>query len=356
MERIDKPLFLAIIAILLIGLVMLYSASLEYYSKDIVLRQVFWVVFGILLLSLIMRIDYQMFINLSYILYAANLLILILVLFIGKSRGGSHRWISLGLFNIQPSELAKITLVLALSSFLGKRKNEITKIGIFAGAFLFVAPFFLLIIIEPDLGGAVILIPVAIAMLYIAGARIKHIAGLVLMGLGSLPVLWNFLKEYQKQRLFVFINPNIDPLGSGYTIIQSKIAVGSGGVLGKGFLSGTQNQLNFLPERHTDFIFSVVGEEWGLVGGVALILLYAFVIFRGIRIMSATPDIRGKLLATGFIALFALQVIINIGMTIGFLPIVGLPLPLISYGGSSLITTLLYLAFLLNVSTKRPLF
>ncbi|MFC1576238.1 rod shape-determining protein RodA [Candidatus Omnitrophota bacterium] len=356
MRYVDKIIIFSVLAILLVGLATLYSASKEYHSSDIVFRQVLWILFGIVLSFIILRLDYQKLVNMSYLLYAIAIIFLVLVLFLGKARGGAHRWISLGGFNLQPSEFAKIAVILALSSYIAKRKNDVDKISIFPGILGLVLPVFLLILIEPDLGTALLLLPVTFAILLVAGATLKHLFGMILLGLGTFPVFWHFLKDYQRQRLFVFINPNIDPLGSGYTIIQSKIAVGSGGILGKGWLSGTQNQLNFLPERHTDFIFSVVGEEWGFLGALLLILLYALVVYRGIKIISATPSTSGKLLATGLVTLFFLQVVINIGMTIGFLPIVGLTLPLISYGGSSLVTTLVSLALLLNIGMRRTLF
>ena len=355
-DRFDRMLFFSVLAILLIGLVILYSASKEYYAQNILSRQVTWILIGLVVLFIILRIDYQRFMSISYLLYGISIFFLILVLFVGKARGGAHRWISLGAFHLQPSELTKITLVLALSSYIERRKNDVTKISFLFGALLLILPAFFLIFIEPDLGTALLLIPVSLAMLFIAGAKMSHIIGISLAGMGALPLFWHFLKDYQKQRLFVFINPNIDPLGSGYTIIQSKIAVGSGGLLGKGWLGGTQSQLNFLPERHTDFIFSVVGEEWGFLGALVLIFLYMLIVYKGMKIVSRTPDTYGRLIATGFVTLFSLQVVINIGMTIGFLPIVGLTLPLISYGGSSLITTLIALGFLLNVGMRRPLF
>ncbi|MBN1353114.1 MAG: rod shape-determining protein RodA, partial [Candidatus Omnitrophica bacterium] len=256
----------------------------------------------------------------------------------------------------QPSELAKITLTLSLALFVGERKNDINKISTVFFALTFCLPFFFLILIEPDLGGALILLPLTLAILFVGGTRLRHIFFIIASGLATLPLFWHFLKGYQRQRLMVFINPNIDPLGSGYTIIQSKIAVGSGGLFGKGWLSGTQSQLNFLPERHTDFIFSVVGEEWGFIGALILVLLFLLIVYRAAKIIETTPNIYGKLIATGFLTLFALQVVINIGMTIGILPIVGFPLPLISYGGSSLITTLFYIGLLLNIGMRRTLF
>ena len=266
-KNFDKTLFFSVLAILFMGLLILYSASMKYHSQNMVFRQAVWIFVGLIFLFIILRIDYQRFISISYLLYGINIFLLILVLFFGEARGGAHRWISIGGFNLQPSELAKITLVLALSLYIGRRGSDITKIGFLFKVFGLVLPAFLLILMEPDLGGALLLIPLTLTMLFMAGARIKHLIAVIVAGLGSLPFFWQFLKDYQKERLFVFINPNMDPLGSGYTIIQSKIAIGSGGLLGKGWLSGTQNQLNFLPERHTDFIFSVVermGFFWSL--------------------------------------------------------------------------------------------
>ncbi len=355
-KNFDRVLFFSVLAILLAGLFVLYSASKEYYAQNILLRQIFWILLGMLFLFIILHIDYQRFVSISYFLYGINLLLLVLVLFFGKARGGAHRWISFGIFNLQPSELAKITLVLMLSSYLGRRKAEITKFRVIAGAFLLTLPAFILILMEPDLGGALILVPVLLAMLFVSGVRMNYFVGMILLGISFIPLSWPFLKDYQKQRLFVFINPNADPLGAGYTVIQSKIAVGSGGLFGKGWLSGTQNQLNFLPERHTDFIFSVVGEEWGFLGALVLIFLFVLIVYRGTKIIETTPNIYGKLVATGAITLFSVQVIINICMTMGLLPVVGLTLPLVSYGGSSLITTLVFLGFLLNIGMRRPLF
>jgi len=356
MGKFDKVLFLSVLAILAIGLAVLYSASKEYGQQNIVLRQAFWILFGIALMFAVTRVDYQRFVSISYLLYGVNIALLILVLFFGKAAGGAHRWISLGAFNIQPSEIAKITLVLALSAYMSRRKERAAKISFPFGALLIALPAFALILVEPDLGTALLLLPITFVMLFAAGARIKHLAGLILLGLASLPVFWHFLKDYQKQRLFVFANPNTDPLGAGYTVIQSKIAVGSGGLFGKGWLGGTQNQLNFLLERHTDFIFSVVGEEWGFLGALVLLLLYVLVIYRGTKIIETTPDMYGRLMAAGFVALLFFQVAINVGMTMGFLPVVGLTLPLISYGGSSLAATLVCIGLLLNIGMRRPLF
>ncbi|MFH1380897.1 MAG: rod shape-determining protein RodA, partial [Candidatus Omnitrophota bacterium] len=318
MNKTDKFLLAAIFCIIAIGIAVLYSATRVYYSQGIVFRQIFWAIFSIIVLLAVLRIDYRRFVSIAYLLYGLTIFFLLFVLVMGKTRGGSQRWISMGFFNFQPSELAKISLILVLGSFIGKRKTDVDKITLLLKSACFVIPIFFLILIEPDLGGALILLPITFIMLFAGGVRVKHFVGIALLGMSAVPFFWHFLKDYQKQRLFVFINPNVDPLGSGYTIIQSKIAVGSGGLLGKGWLSGTQNQLNFLPERHTDFIFSVVGEEWGFLGALILILLYIVIIYRGLKIAEGTADFTGKLIAVGFVTVFSVQVIINIGMAIGF--------------------------------------
>ena len=213
-----------------------------------------------------------------------------------------------------------------------------------------------LVLLQPDLGTALLLVPIFLSIMLVAGARPRYLVGMILLGLTGLPFFWQILREYQRQRLLVFLNPNIDPLGAGYTIIQSKIAIGSGGLLGKGWTHGTQNQLNFLPERHTDFIFSVIGEEWGFLGAAALVFLYFLIIKRAFNIASLTSDLYGKSIATGVAVMLGLQVVVNIGMTVGLMPVVGVPLPLVSYGGSSLISTLVAIGLLLNVGMRRSTF
>lgn len=214
-------------------------------------------------------------------------------------------------------------------------------------------PAAILIFLQPDLGTALVLVPILFAILFVCKERLLYIILTIVAGLCSLPVFWGLLKDYQKSRLLVFINPNLDPLGAGYTIMQSKIAIGSGGVFGKGWLGGTQSYLKFLPEKHTDFIFSVVGEEWGFLGGMFLICLYTLVIARGINIMSKAETAYGKAIAAGVVTLIAFQVFVNISMTIGMMPVVGLPLPAISYGGSNTIASFIGIGFLLSISKYK---
>lgn len=367
-KNFDFVLFLSVVLIFCIGLAFLYSATYQYakngvYAYNFLLRQITWFALSLLLGAIIIKVDYQKWIELGYPLYALNLLILGLVLFLGKSRFGAQRWISLGGITFQPSEFSKLIMMLTLARYLGQRKlysaSNLTLLPTLAqtkalvGAFLLVFLPFGLILKQPDLGTALTLLPLVFILLYVWGAHLWTLGFIILSGIVSTPFLWQLLKEYQKRRILVFINPDLDPLGAGYTIIQSKIAIGSGGILGKGWLSGTQNQLNFLPERHTDFIFSVVGEEWGFVGGILLLSLYLLVLWRGFAIAQSSSSLSGKLLASGIITLLAFQVVVNIAMTMGFLPVVGLPLPLISYGGSSLLATMISVFLLLNIGLRK---
>jgi rod shape determining protein RodA len=282
--------------------------------------------------------------------------LLVLVLVLGRARLGAQRWFNVGGVAIQPSEFCKLIYVIMMASYLGHSREHLSELKGFFVPVLLTVPPFVLILLQPDLGTALVLVPVFFAMLFIAGTRMRY---LIVTGVGGIlfsPVFWHFLRDYQKKRLLVFLNPDMDPLGAGYTIIQSKIAIGSGGLFGKGWLSGTQNMLNFLPERHTDFIFSVIGEEWGFMGAVMLITLYFILLKRAVMIVERTTDIYGRLLGVGIITMLGFQVFVNVAMTIGMMPVVGIPLPLISYGGSSLWTTIIAIALLLNVDMRRTRF
>ncbi len=355
----DYRLLLLTVIICLIGLILLYSASYQMSlvsGVSFVVRQMIWAVIGLSALLIIANINYRKLVETSYILYVITLLLLVLVLFLGKVQLGAQRWLQLGSFVFQPSELAKVIIILVLAKYLGERDSrhqQIKKILVSLG--IVVVPL-ILILKQPDLGTAIVFLPILFCMLYVWGTHLKYLLGLAGIGLVCSPFLWHFLRDYQRQRLLVFLNPNIDPLGAGYTAIQSKIAIGSGGFLGKGWLAGTQNQLNFLPEHHTDFIFSVLGEEWGFLGSIVLILLYLFLINRGLKIAGQTKDVSGKLLAVGVTAMLSFQIIVNIGMSIGLMPITGLTLPLVSYGGSSLLMTMISIGILLSIKMRRTVF
>lgn len=373
LKNFDFVLLLTAVLIFTIGLASLYSATKgQTYAlggilpQNFLFRQMVWFFFGLLIGIVILMVDYKKLLELAYPLYGLNLLLLLLVLGLGQTKLGAQRWISFGAIGFQPAEFSKLIIVLVLARYLGQREAagslKLSWRGrpdygkVLAGSFLIIMIPFLLIVKQPDLGTALTLIPVLFAVLYVWGAPLRTLLLIFLAGALSTPLLWQMLKGYQKRRILVFLNPNMDPLGAGYTIIQSKIAIGSGKLFGKGWLSGTQNQLNFLPERHTDFIFSVVGEEWGFLGAVLLLVLYLVLIWRAYSCAQQTSNLSGRLLACGIIALFSFQVLINIAMTMGLVPVVGLPLPLFSYGGSSLLSTMICLALLLNIGLRRTVF
>ncbi|MDP3804268.1 MAG: rod shape-determining protein RodA [Candidatus Omnitrophota bacterium] len=357
----DLDIMLIAIALLvfIVGILTIYSATMAKglsFSEGFVFRQLNALCIGFVILIIAILISYQRFIDLAYLIYMINIALLVLVLFLGHIRLGAQRWFSIAGFAFQPSELMKLGLVLVLANYVGSKKGAMSELKSLVVPCILLAIPFILVLLQPDLGTALLLVPIFFSILIIGGAELKHLGGLALVGLAGLPFFWQILRDYQKQRLLVFINPNIDPLGAGYTIIQSKIAVGSGGLFGKGWLAGTQNQLNFLPERHTDFIFSVVGEEWGLIGALVLVFLYFMIVRKAFTIAALTSDQYGKAIAVGIGTLIAFQVIINISMTIGLMPVVGIPLPLVSYGGSSLIATLIAIGLLVNVGMRRSTF
>lgn len=358
LQSFDKTLFLVPILIFVIGLFYLYSASWKTHvplDESLVFKQVIWMIIGLILILALIRLDYHYLADWNWVIYIGILILLIAVLF-SPSRAGAHRWFDLGWFNLQPSELAKISVILSLASyFAGHRFEYSSKRHILISYLIVLLPMFL-IFIEPDLGTSLIFVPVLFAMLYTWGLPARTIFLSLLPGIALSPFLFHMLKDYQRARLLVFINPNLDPLGVGYTIIQSKIAIGSGRLFGKGLLAGTQNQLHFLPENHTDFIFAVVGEEGGFLACVTALILLLVIIQRGFAIAGETPDRFGRYLAVGCASLLTIEGFINAGMTLGLLPVVGMPFPLISYGGSSLINTLILIGLLINIRLRKPTF
>lgn len=359
LKDIDKILIGSVAILLIIGLITLFSASHQKQidtGKNFVLSQMIWIVLGLFIAFLVVRTKYHSFLSVAYIIYGIHIFFLILVLLMGKPVLGAQRWISLGGIGFQPSEFSKIFTILALARMIGDDPGRLkTAKGLMMPLLVVFVPM-ILIFKQPDLGTAIIFLPIILSMFWVAGIRVKYFFIAIVSGIVSLPMFWYCLKDYQRDRLMVFINPNLDPLGAGYTINQSKIAIGSGMILGKGWLAGTQNQLNFLPERHTDFIFSVVAEEGGFLAASLVLILFLSLILRGIRIAELTNDISGRLLVAGLTTMLALHVIINIGMTLGLMPVVGMPLPFISYGGSALISNFIAVGFLLNVRKERTIF
>lgn len=358
-----------VIALLIcsLGVLSIYSSTYQKEGKlwqSIFERQMLWISLGLLLFCVISSVNYRRFWDWTYFLYCASLFFLLFVFILGTTRLGAQRWLRIGWFNFQPSELAKISMVIFLARYFSRKAADdfellSGKFGIFRGLAL---PFFFtvlpvaLIIEQPDLGSGLILLAIFIAMLYLTNVKLRYIGIFLLVVSLPVPFLWHFLRDYQKDRLLVFLNPNIDPLGAGYTVIQSKIAIGSGWLWGKGWLSGTQSQLHFLPESHTDFIFATFSEEWGFLGSVALLCLYYILIRQGFLIARRTKDSFGKLLAYGITLMLAIQVSVNVAMNLGMAPVVGIPLPLMSYGGSSIFITFVALGILVNIDKTRAVF
>ncbi len=365
----NSYLTILIIAILIavIGIISIYSTT---YQKEgefwqlIYKRQILWFMLGLAIFLSVSNFNYRRFWDMTYFLYACALCLLFLVFALGVVRLGAQRWLRFIWFSIQPSEIVKLVTVIFLARYFSTKSVEnvflqVNRLGILRA---FVLPFLLvvipmgLIIEQPDLGSGAMLLLIFISMLYLAGVRLKYIVIFLLMIILCVPVLWHFLKDYQRDRLLVFLNPNIDPLGAGYTVIQSKIAIGSGGFFGKGWLSGTQGQLRFLPESHTDFIFATFAEEWGFLGSCVLLFLYYLLIRQGIAIAQRSCDNFGRLLAFGISLMLGIQVFVNVAMNLGLAPVVGLPLPLMSYGGSSMFLTFISLGILCNINKTRTVF
>jgi rod shape determining protein RodA len=352
----DWATLITAVLISAIGVVNIYSSTYPHSgtSTPLFLKQVYWLFLGFGVLALTLSSDYRTFVRYAYTVYIFCLFLLAMVMIFGRTTSGSQRWIHLGFISFQPSELTKIALVLGLTRFLTEReKPKGYGLRDLRVPFLMVGLPILLVFKQPDLGTGVLLAVIFTSILIFAGVRNKTWLGLGTGVAVSVPILWHLLKDYQKSRLLTFLNPDLDPLRTGYHINQSKIAVGSGALFGKGFLHGTQSQLHFLPEQHTDFIFSVLAEEWGFVGCFILLFLLLLLISRGLKIAKTSKDRAGAILAVGLTAMLFWQTFINVGMVVGLLPVVGVPLPLVSYGGTSLITTLIAVGILMNISMRR---
>ena len=330
--------FLGLICLVVfIGILLLYSVAggtFEPWAE----RQIMRFLMGVGVFFIISLSDLRLWMKYAYLLYGISLLMLLAVDVFGHVGMGAQRWLNLGFIRIQPSELMKITLVLALARYFHASSDEDVEktTHLIIPSLLMGLPVGL-ILLQPDLGTALMLVFVTVAIFWIVGVQLWKF---VLIGTSSLvciPIVWHFLHDYQKDRVLTFLNPEKDPLGVGYHIMQSKITLGSGGVFGKGFLQGTQSHLNFIPEKHTDFIFTVLSEEFGLVGGGFLLFLYMMIIFYGFRMSLKSCNFFGKLLGLGLTVNFSLYVFINIAMVMGLMPVVGIPLPLVSYGGSAML-------------------
>ena len=397
-KEFDLTLVIVALILSIIGILLIYSAKLHsdnLIERGIYIKQIVWVLLGLSACALTFFIPLRFYDIFSYVLYFLSLLTLVLILVIGSSKMGASRWISVGGFNVQPAEFAKIATIFALARYLAYSKRSIYSFRWLASVVGMALLPALLILKQPDLGTSLVFFAILISMLLWSGVPLFYLfliispvislicgfhplswalfflilimllyrlkptfifsMGFLLLNLafGTItPLVWNKLHHYQQQRIIVFLDPGRDPLGAGYQIIQSKIAIGSGGLVGKGYLQGSQTKLAFLPHQHTDFVFSVLGEEFGLLGGIILLGLFTFLIIKGILIAQKTRNTFSSNVAIGLIAIIGFQMMVNIGMTLGVMPVTGLPLPFVSYGGSSMLLSWVLLGLLVAINSR----
>lgn len=368
LRRFDWIIFGAILALLTLSVLFIYSAGYqggEAAGSRLFVRQIVWAGVGLGCYSIAAAFDYHRIPAVHWWIFGVSIVSLLVVLFFGTSVYGANRWFKIGSVMVQPSEFAKISIIFTVAAWLGAPSTDIRELSTFFKAFLLVGFPFMLIALEPDLGTGMVLVPIIFVMLFCAGNPLRPL--LILIGAGGVALLvvvvwlrffpdtFPFLADYQKERILVFLNVSQDPLGAGWNKLQSQIAVGSGGLFGKGYLKGTQNILGFLPRTvaPTDFIYSVVAEETGFAGSSLLLVLYTIVVARCMRAAVLARELFGRLLAAGICVLFFAHAFINIAMTIGLMPITGLPLPLMSYGGSFMVTTMSALGLVQSVYLRR---
>jgi rod shape determining protein RodA len=353
LQNVDWPLLGATVGLVILSASTLASLQVGRAGGGVALRQIAWFGVGLVALVIMASVDYRRLVRAAPLLYVLGLLALVAVFAIGRTVSGARRWLMIGPVSVQPSELFKLCFVLMAVWFLTSRwAQPIGKAVVLMSAPLAAVPA-VLILKQPDLGTALLLFPVLIALLVAAGMPMRLLGGLVLAGVAATPVAWLALKDYQRERILVFLDPFRDPLGTAYNVIQAKIAIGSGQLLGKGVAGATQSRLAFLPERHTDFIFAVFAETWGFVGCLVLLICYALLLLRGFDIAASTREPVGRLVALGITALVATQVLVNVGMVTGLIPVVGIPLPFMSYGGSSMVVSMMALGLLLSVRMRQ---
>lgn len=396
-DKIDFTTLFITLTLLAVSLLSMYSATYDAGASQYFQRHAFWILIGVLLMAAVAVMPFRTLQLFSYPLYGVSLLFLIAVLVLGKTIAGSRSWFGVGTLGLQPAEFAKIATVLALAAYISQRHVNLRRFKYIVRALMLIALPAALIIAQPDVGTALVFAAVVVPIFYWAGASpfflltlvapaVAALAALfgttafvlvifltfgallllrenrfvsaivfsltVLVGI-SVQFIYGKLQPYQQKRIDTFLNPESDPLGGGYNVIQSKIAIGSGGLFGKGFLEGTQTQLNFIPAQWTDFIYCVPGEEFGFIGAFVILMFFAFLLLRGVQIASTVKNTYASIAAIGMVSLFAVHIFINIGMSMGLLPVIGIPLPFLSYGGSHLITNLIMVGVLLNIYLNR---
>lgn len=358
-RRIDSTLLMAVLGLGVICLLIIASATHANMDGqpgqyDFVMKQGIFFVGGLIIAGCSLYFDYRKLYRFVPILYGINAILLLVVKFAGTSALGAQRWIQIGPFTLQPSEFAKIIMIICLARLMSHDRSGFqTWKSLLPVAGMMALPT-LLIFIQPDLGTSLVFAAITFGMLYISGLKMQLVKRAFLVFVVVFPLIWFFvLHSYQKMRILVLFNPDIDPYGSGYHVIQSKISIGSGGFIGQGLFEGTQSQLNFLPENHTDFIFSVIGEELGFVGAIFVLFLFFVLLYRTLMISRSSGDAFGSLLACGIFSMWLFQIFINVGMTLGIMPVTGIPLPFMSYGGSALLMNLLCVGLLMNIYLRR---
>ena len=356
-EHFDWWLFIGTALLALIGVVNLYSATSVSRDafRELYLQQLYWLALGGILATLVAAIDYRHYERLGYALYGVGVILLVLVFILGRDIRGSSRWINIGSFSFQPSEFMKLFLIIALAKYLhDDPKSEGRNLKDLAIPAIIAAVPMVLVLEQPDLGTALILGLIFVTICAVTRIQWRSLVTLVVAAGVGLPVVWSYvLKDYQKQRITAFLNPDANILGSGWHAHHARVAIGNGGVFGQGFMRGTQNQFLFLPDQHSDFPFAVFAEDWGFLGGLVLVILYGFLVMWAIRVAATAKDRFGAVLSIGVGSLIFWHAFFNLGMVTGILPVVGVTLPLFSYGGSSVLTVLLGIGLLMNVSMRR---
>jgi rod shape determining protein RodA len=350
----DWVLLAFVLIICGLGVMQIYSATIHTKFVGVHIKQIYWVLAGVAVMFLVSLINYQIILDKAPWMYMASIASLIAVALFGKKYLGARRWIQLpGGQHFQPSEWVKLVLILMLAKYFSDLRQREATTGDIVKAGALVGVPMLMVLAQPDLGTSLTYVPVAVMGLFLGGLKLKHVVVLALMGALLAPLAWHKLKPYQKERLVSFMEPEADSRGSGYQVIQSLIAVGSGGIWGKGATKGTQTQGLFLPVPHTDFIFAAFAEEHGFVGAVGVLLLYFVVLMRLIQNAQTAPDRTGTFVVMGVVAVLVFHIMVNVGMVVGFMPVTGIPLPLMSYGGSSVLFMFLALGIVMNIRMRR---
>ncbi|RKD29065.1 rod shape-determining protein RodA [Thermohalobacter berrensis] len=357
LKKFDYILLIVTILLCFYGFLVIYSATMntEIGSMHFLKTQIAAFVLGLIAIVVLILIDYETLGELYLLIYGfCNLLLVAVLLFgFGEEQWGARSWIAIGGFSFQPSEIVKLGVIICVAKFIDKNKERINELKTLIKIFLFCSVPIGLIALQPDYGTAFVFIFFISIMLFIAGLDYRYIFYAIGAGLVSLPIFWLNLEKYQKERILVFLNPERDAMGSGYQVTQSKIAIGSGKIFGRGLFDGVQTQYGFLPEKQTDFIFAVIGEELGFVGGLALILLFFLLLYKFIKIAKNAKDLYGSLIVIGVTSMMAFHIIENIGMTMGLVPVTGIPLPFISYGGTFLLTNMISVGLVLSVGLRK---